>query len=411
MTKIRLLVLLATFLFVGSIGTLVFLYARGFRFNQKTGKVSQNGILVIKSHPDGAQVFINGELKTGTNATVPLAPNTYDVSVRKDGYITWEKRLLIEKEVVIEATAHLFKMAPSLSAVTFSGALNPVSSPDKTKIAYVALPIAENRGGEGLWLIETINLPLGFARDPKRLTDGDLSQSSIIWSPNSKEILLTTTKGTYLLDAATFTPQSQRINVSTQREEILKTWQVNTEKRLQAQIKKLPEELKDTLNRKARAVVFSPDEDMVLYTASGSANIPENLIKPIPGSSSQKQERSIEDGRTYVYDIKEDRNFYITTGDILLDGWLNYQEAINQLSDVNTATRSLAWYPSSRHLILAEETNITIMDYDATNKQTVYSGSYVAPHIYPTLSMDRLLILTNLGADSASPNLYSLGIK
>ena len=51
------------------------------------------------------------------------------------------------------------------------------------------------------------------------------------------------------------------------------------------------------------------------------------------------------------------------------------------------------------------------MDYDGTNRQEVYAGSYVAPHAYPALTTDRIIILTNLGANTSPPNLYSLSLK
>ena len=414
MTKIRLLVLLTTFLFVGSIGTLVFQYAKGFRFNQQTGEVTQNGILVIKSYPDGAEVFINGELKTGTNATIPLPPSTYDISIRKEGFFSWEKRISIKNEEVTETTAHLFKLAPSLSPLTFSGIQKVFASPNITKISYTVPLSSNNTDSEGLWIIETINLPIGFSRDPRRITDGNLDNSTWVWSPDAREILLTTSKGDYLLDTTTFTPQSQRVNIKAQKASILKKWDEEKNKKLQAQIRKLPDEVEDVLTRKASAVVLSPDENMVLYTASSSATIPENLIKALPGSSTQDQERDIKPGRTYVYDIKEDRNFLISEEGAILTGWVDYKELIeigNWKLEIGNSRRSLAWYPSSRHIIETVEEKVVIMDYDGTNSQTVYSGSYIAPHAYPTVSLERLLILTNLGANSTPANLYSLNIK
>ena len=42
-------------------------------------------------------------------------------------------------------------------------------------------------------------------------------------------------------------------------------------------------------------ILFSPDENKVLYTAIAGANIPDNLIPSIPGSSTQKQEREIKE--------------------------------------------------------------------------------------------------------------------
>ena len=402
MTKVRLLFFLMTLLVVFVAGSVVFLYARGYRLNSDTGKFSPNGLLVIKSVPDGAQVFINGELKTATNVTLPLEPNIYDISVRKEGYISWNKRLTIDKEIVTEATAHLFKSVPSLSAITFSGADNPIPSYDLTKIGYLVPPTQNNTENQGLWIMETVNLPLGFSRDPRRITDGNLSGSSWVWSPDGREILLTTTQGVFLLDTGVFTSQAQRVNVAEQKSEILASWQEEKNKKNTDQIKKLPEEVREIMQRRTEALEFSPDEEMVLYTASSSATIPTNLIKKLPGVSTQKEVREIEKNKSYIYDLKEDKNFLIDDGDgeLIIEGGFS-----------NSAVRRISWYPSSRNLILAEESKITIMDYDGTNKQVVYSGSFISPHVYPTLSLDRLLILTNLGAGTTAANLYSLSLK
>jgi hypothetical protein len=381
MTKIRVLIFLLTIVVVGSLGTIISLYARGYRFDVKTFRFEPNGLFVVKSDPDGAQVFINTELKTATNATVPLPPDTYDVEIRKEGYFSWKKRLVIEKEIVTEANASLFKAVPSLSAVTFSGNINPVPTNDLTKIAY-AVPKT------GLWVIETVNLPLGFAKDPRQITDGDLTGASWEWSPNGREILLTTKTGIFLLDAGRFTPQNQRVNITSGKTEILAEWEEKRKIKLTAQIRGLPEELVDILERKTSSIIFSPDETKILYTASSSAELADNLIKPLPGASTQKQERQIKAGKTYVYDIKEDRNF-----------------------SVSNSAATLRWFPTSQHLVLAEDGKITIMDYDGTNRQEVYSGSYISPHAFPTVNKERLLILTNLGADSVLPNLYSLSLK
>ncbi|OGM21800.1 hypothetical protein A2714_03280 [Candidatus Woesebacteria bacterium RIFCSPHIGHO2_01_FULL_38_9] len=424
MTKIRILLLLLTFFVVGSIGTLFFLYAQGYRLNRQTLSFSPNGLLVIKSHPDGAQVFVNGELETATNATVPIPPGTYDISVKKEGYLSWNKRLTIEKEVVTEATAHLFRVAPSLSATTFSGVSNPSPSPDMTKISYI-VPLAGNQNSEGLWVIDTINLPLGFSRDPKRITDGNLESSTWVWSPDASEILLTSPTGDFLLDTSKFTSQAQRTNVVANRTVILANWEEKRKEKLEAKVRQLPDDLQEVLNRKTSQILFSPDQDMIVYTASGSATIPEKLIRELPGASTQSQQRDIKQGQTYLYDIKEDRNFFITDEEVDFTGLIPNYVRLNKLGDwkllarrslgvggeIGNSMRSLAWYTSSRHLILAEDAKITILDYDGTNRQIVYSGSYVTPYALPTLSLDRLLILTNLGANSSLPNLYSLSIK
>ena len=391
MTKIRILVFLLTIIVVGTVGYVVSLYARGYRFDTKTFSFTPNGILVIKSEPDAAQVFIDGDFVSATNATLPLAPGVYDVSLHKEGYLSWHKTLTIEKEVVTQATAYLFRSVPSLTAITFLGVENPVASSDYTKIAY-AVPPPENPNEDdrsGLWIIETVNLPFGFNRDPRQITDGNLIDASWEFSPDSRQILLTTALGAaYLLPTNTFTPVVQRENVTTTKEEILASWELEKETKLNAQIRNLPLELVDILTNKSLSVVLSPDETIVLYTASASGQLPENLIKQLPGASTQSQERNIKEGHTYIYDIKEDRNFLISDKDEVL-----------------------RWFPTSRHAILVEEGKITIMDYDGTNRQEIYSGSYIAPHAFPFADAGRLIILTNLGADSGSPNFFSLGLK
>jgi hypothetical protein len=402
MSRMRLLILLLTFFVVGTVATLISLYARGFRFNSQKQNIQSNGLLVMKSSPDGAQIVINGAVKTATNATIPLPPGTYDISVKKEGFRDWQKRMQIQKEIVTEGTAHLFKSVPSLTAATFSSVTQTTPSNDFTKLAYIVPASSANAETQGLWIMETLNLPLGFARDPIQVTDGNLENSSFIWSPSGREILLTTERGVFLLETGNFTPQSRWVNVSAQKEAILLVWEEEKEKLLLAQSRKLPNEMKDVLLRRASSVIFSPDEDMVLYTASSSADIANDLIKQLPGASTQKQERTIKPGSTYIYDVKEDRNFLIDdhSEDLQLEG--GYSDGMK---------RRISWYPTSRHVVLAEAEQVIIMDYDGTNRQNVFTGSYVAPNAFPTLSMDRILILTNLGANSQPPNLYSVGIK
>lgn len=402
MSRSRLYIFLLTIVVVVVFGTLFSLYARGYRLNPKNYKLDPNGLLVLKSQPDSAQIYLNGGLKTATDATIPLSPGIYDVTIRKEGFLEWKKRLTIQKEIVTEATANLFKTAPSLTAVTFESVENPTPSHDFTKIAYIVPGTTSNSETSGLWVIENLNLPLGFAREPKRITDGNLTGANFVWGNDDRQILLTTGSGTYLLDATIFTPQAQRTNVAGQVQDHLLDWEALAEKQRNTQINKAPDEMQDILIRKTSALVFSPDEDMILYVASGEAKLESNLISQLPGVSTQKEDRNIKSGQTYVYDIKEDRNFLVdeNSEDLQIEGGFS-----------DGYKRRLMWYPSSRNLVLAEDEKVIIMDYDGTNRQTVFSGGYNAPNAFPTLSLDRLLILTNFGATSTPANLYSLTIK
>lgn len=393
MTKLRVLVGLLTLLVVGTLSYFISFYARGYRLDVSTLKFVPNGLLVLNSNPEAAQVFINGELKTATNATLSISPGTYDIEVRKEAYLPWKKRVVVEKEVVTQVSAHLFRSVPSFSAITFSGALNPVATQNSTKIAYTVPPepTLGNDEKSGLWIMEVVNLPLGFNREPRRITDGDLTEATYMFSPDSNQILLTVRNSIFILETNTFTPQSQRVNVAARLEEIMTEWQEQERLRTLAKTRNLPDELREVLERRSKIVTFSPDENKVLYSASSSAHLAENLIPQIPGASSQEQKRNIEIDQTYVYDTKEDRNFLIEDG---------------SKSDI-----VISWFPTSSHLVEASENKITIMDYDGTNRQVVYTGPYIAPFAFPFAGVDKLLILTNLGTNSLVSNLYSLNLK
>jgi len=380
MAKVRILFFVVMVLVVGALGYFASLYARGYRLDTKTLQFSPNGLLVINSDPKGAQIYINGALKTATDATINLAPGSYDIQVKKDGFITWQKNMNVEKEIVTQADVFLFPSAGTLSPITFSGAVNPIASSDYSKIAYI--------DKDGLWITETFNLPIGFNREPRQITDGDLTGATIQFSPDGRQILLTLKTGSFVLDTGTFTPQAQRVNTAATLDKTLADWQTKKQQVLTAQLGKLPPELQDILTRKASDIVFSPDENKVLYTASDSASIPNDLIKQLPGSSTQRQERDIRPNYKYVYDIKEDRNF--------------------KVADPN---QPIYWFSTSAHLIIPEQDKIAIEDYDGTNQEAVYTGSYIPPYAYPFSNTSRLIVLTNLGASGPTSNLYSLSLR
>lgn len=381
LTLIRVFALMTTFLVVGVVGYFVSLLARGYEFDLNTLTFFENGILVAKSDPDGASIYINGNLKGATNTNLRLKPGEYNLEIKRNGHITWQRYLNIKKEEVTQVTAHLFKTVPSFSPVTYNGAENVTVSSDFSKIAYT--------NNEGLWVLSVSSLPIGFPTDPKKILEAPVPQNvKFSFSPNSREIMLETKTAIYFLSTNELNKQSSLVNQISQKETILKSWNDEKAKKDDSELKLLPEEVITILKNNTKQFTFSPDETMVLYVASSEAKIKEDLITKLPGSNSQKEEREIKKGNTYVYDIKEDKNFL-----------------------VNDNGRSLYWMPTSRHLILPDEDKVIVMDYDGTNRQTVFSGNYISPHAYPFVNASKILILTNLGSNENPTNLYSMSIK
>ena len=161
----------------------------------------------------------------------------------------------------------------------------------------------------------------------------------------------------------------------------------------------------------ATALFWSPDEDKLMYLATASAQIPENLIPSLPATSSQPEDRNIEPNHIYIYDLEEDKNFKISVTAVEIDSKITPLEALsNRYSPLNL--QPIQWYPDSNHVIIAEADKLIITEYDNTNQHTIYAGPFSNNFVYPWPNGSRLVILTSLnGGTDLPPNLYSINLK
>ncbi|MBU1132466.1 PEGA domain-containing protein [Patescibacteria group bacterium] len=76
---------------------ILILYTAGFRYDIKKGGLEKTGALVIETTPRGATVTLNGQPEN-TKTPVRLnnvLPDDYEISVEKDGYYSWSKKLSV----------------------------------------------------------------------------------------------------------------------------------------------------------------------------------------------------------------------------------------------------------------------------------------------------------------------------
>ena len=385
MTKVRVTMFMLTIIVVGTLAYFAGLYARGFRFDFKKKTITEGGLLVAKSVPDGAFISVNGAVWGATNDNISLPPGEYDLEIRREGYTTWNKKVKIEKEIVTEVEAYLFKKAPTLTPITSSGAGNPTISLDLTKLIYT---VPES----GLWVLDNSNSPLGFNREPKLITAGNFNKATYALSPDGSKVYVDTIATKFTIPTNVLSAVNSRTLTSIPPYSTNGIWKTEVDNANKVLIKNLPPVLSLFLTDNTTFISFSPDKNKILYTASKKAILPTNIISPFPGASSQKEERETVENRYYVYDIKEDKNF-----------------AVGEVPSKNES--ALYWFPTSKHLLLANKDGVMVMDYDGTNRQTVYNGSYVAPFAFPTINSDRILILTNFGNPASPANLYSVGVR
>jgi len=373
--------------------------AQGYKPDWAHKTLKPTGLLVATSVPDGAQLWINGKLKSATNTTLNLPPGQYKVKIKKDGFFTWEKTLLLKKELVTKADADLFTTYPDLKVLTFTGAGDPLLSPDGQKVVFrVATASASKRG---IWVLDLSSRPLGFNRVPRQILRNppasvnqnaslsrDFSLAQYEWAPDSKQLLVRLNRQAFLVDSGRLNPTNSLVNVSPQVPAIKRRWAKEEKIRQDAKISKLPKKLLKVLGDAADEIQFSPDETKILYIATASATIPEKIIPPLAAASSQKESRQIEPGKAYVYDLKEDKNFYIAPSE----------------------QRRLVWFPTSRHIFTVQNEKISIVEYDGTNRVDVYTGPFEDSFAFPFPSGDKILILTSIGKKTPT-NLYAVSLR
>jgi hypothetical protein len=393
--------LIILFLLIGT--TFVILFGKGYSLNiNGNGPIlSGTGLLVATSAPDGAQVLINGHLTTATDNTINLPPGEYDVKIFKDGYFPWEKKITIKKEVVSKADALLFPSAPQLTSITNVGIESPVMDPTETKLAYTVA--SQSAAKNGIYVLDMSLRPIITLQNASTQLISDsitaFSQATLTWSPDSTQMLATIpgviSPTIYLLqtDGLNQAPQDVTETLAT----VDAGWQKIKSEKDTAQMNSLPKKLRIVVGENFNILQWSADDTKILYEASQSATLPFVINPPLIGTDSTPQLREIRKGEVYVYDIKEDRNYLILSS---LPATKNEQQQL-----------PLMWYPDSKHLVYVHDGKIDMMEYDAQNQTTVYAGPFEDDYVFPWPDATRLVILTNLGNPSITPNLYTIGLK
>lgn len=376
---------------------IISLIARGYRFSIKDGLIlNPTGMISATSRPKGASVYVNEKLVTATDDTINLSPGVYSLKINKDGFLPWQKTITIKPETVYQADIQLFSAVPDLKPLTLTGAINPSSNIENTKIVY-AVASASATKDNGLYLIESNGLPVSLIRGISRqlfpnTATIDWSKYSFTFSPNSREILATSLDGkiNYLLNLDTFIDPAKLTDKTNDLSTINQNWQIQTTTILAAKLDRTPKEIQPLVSTSsAKNIQFSSDENKILYLAQIDGDITKNIITPPPAQSTQNQNRAIKKDNYYVYDLKDDTNFLIGNK--------------NDFSEPR-------WIPNSNNIVFVQGQNLNVIDYDGTNQQTLFSSNFDPNCVYPWVDGSKIVILTS-PYPTAPANLYTISIK
>lgn len=103
-TTRRIIFYLATIIFLAA-GYVVLLYAQGYRYSFADARFTRTGAVSLRVNTQ-AEVFVNGVMKdttsfiTNSSSIGGLLPGPYTVSVQKDNYSRWQKKVTVQEGFV-----------------------------------------------------------------------------------------------------------------------------------------------------------------------------------------------------------------------------------------------------------------------------------------------------------------------
>ncbi|MDO5561494.1 MAG: PEGA domain-containing protein [bacterium] len=411
-------------------------WAKGdFRLDESNQAISkETGLLHATSIPQGAQVYINGNLTSATDDIIYLSPGEYEVRIQKDGYSPWQKTIKIEQSLVSQANAMLYPYSPSLTALTFTGASNISVSPDGQKLLYYNNNIS-TKNKNGLYLLDLTN----SSKSPTQISDNDsdftLAEAQYIWSPDSSEILVFTPERTFLLKVNTMTNLQSSPDMTLQLKTLLQSWEEDILAKEKQYLEKIPLAAMQTIIDNGTDFNLSPDTQKLLYIATGSATLADGLVPPLPASNSYPEQRTLKPGNIFLYDSYEDKNFNlgaaatssakllladINTLELTAHNIMPMQTLISDDEEETIANfnryygdyrnQTWQWLADSTHLVGIQNGSVVIMNYDGSNPTVIYSGPLADSFVLPYPDGNKILILTSFNPDSPA-NVYAIELK
>ena len=225
----------------------------------------------------------------------------------------------------------------------------------------------------------------------------DLATSRVTVSPDAKEAIFEfgeeNVTQAYLLslEGENLTP----FDVTQSKETLIEAWEGQKLANNLKVLETFPTNFYKLASDSSTILSFSPTETKVLYKANKTVTLPPMITPPIIAANQTEETRNIKEGGIYIYDKKEDKNYQIADPSAA-------EELINQ---------SIQWYFDSRHLLINEGKKIIVVDYDNSNKKTVYSGPYESGFFTTTLD-GRIITLSNLNPEvNERPDLYLVGTR
>lgn len=380
-------------------------YARGYRIDIQRGTMTSTGIMAVSSNPQAAQVYVNGVLKGVTDLHLTLPYGKYNIEVKKEGYTTWKREVVLKGELVVTADATLFPLNASLTPLTTIG-ISKVISIDNTdkELLFVENGDAEK---DGIYVFDQTRRAFSLFPPLKLLVakklfpeDVTLKDVSVLFSPDFKQGIFVFKRAedsiSYLISLED--ENTQLFEVTSSQASLEKAWDEERVLETARLLEIFPQKFAKIASDSFHIISLAPDKSKILYEAKQQITLPYVIEPRLVAANQTPEERTIGPDNLYVYDRKEDRNYRISLSES--------SEKMRQAGD-----SILAWFPDSKHLVEHEGDKISIVEFDDTSKQIVYSGPHEGS-FFDVTSDGKLLILANLNPQfNKTPDIYAVGIR
>ena len=364
----------------------LFLYAKGYSFDRQKGSLGKTGMIMIKSQPDGAKIYLDEKFVEVSNANLTnLKGGLYNIRLEKEGYGSFQKDLPVKEEFATFLDAVLIPLNPELKPLTPSGVKDPTLTESRDKILF----LTKDRDRPGIWSLNLTGNIFSLIKGALEVVAKDNDKASyslaenLYLAPNDEEVLVKMNKKGYYLLALTQgepTPQA-----TTSAQSVFTGWQkIDSQKKLTLSQKyKVPKNLFKTATESAS--LWSPDERRFIYALS--------------------------QGKILEYHV------YSTTDPL----GVGEKEDANVINLEKTQKTKVSWFSDSKHLLITtceQETKdeiclsgkVQMVRIDGTNLTQVYSGALSSINVFPTPDGTKIIIQTSFNQNT-QPNLYAIILR
>ncbi|MEK7110345.1 MAG: hypothetical protein AAB867_00625 [Patescibacteria group bacterium] len=388
------------------------LYAQGWRLDWGTFAANKVGAIYVRTAPTDADIFLNDKpirrtfsfFQTGALVN-DLFPKDYRLTITKDGYEPWRRRLTVKPAVV--ATAKYAVLIPKNSTIA-----NPGPASDFRIIRNEIARVAPE--GKIIWRDRTLpgNKIIGATDDGNRLLSLDEAKHQYFWNdlaaPTSTALAPIVAKtgltaaerkaATLLVDP----PDSSRVFIRLPRTLLRLDLQSGRLTTLgTASSTKTIGEISSSRNRTAWITFHETEQSSELFVYVNSRNVLEETgIPPIAGRTVKLEWLPNgllailqNNGTLYLYDpgrrdlsprANDVKDFVAATSGEFLAALENRSLEIFSLTSTDywrfnlpsiDTVRKLSWYADHQHLFVHYPDRVALLDFEDTSLETFQTAA------------------------------------